>query len=380
MARGLAVIVLAGAALLLGCESDLPQATEIEHMRVLGARFDVVGDEARSTPKPGETLRVSMPVVFPSAAESTADVETLLIGCTGPDRYTGGLPLCQEFVDAALSGQSVTSGLPLDSLNCDMIDNIPESLRKNGALSIQCVRGEPSVDLEVPEDFSAEQLLFLGVVCERGQARIDANDPLLFGCDDDDGGEVIRVHGLANVELEADDENFNPSLAQGLELSRDEPFQITREGVPWLPYDYEEPPPERGCQTFRPFRDEEIENARDENLQKAAEMDRAKRWHSVVAGAHKIVLRYEADAREKFEGAPENLEFTVYTTVGEMERRFTLFAGEDEGEDGVLQGELDWEPPNPSDVPAGGELVRFFITLRDQRGGFAMTERVLCLR
>ena len=99
-----------------------------------------------------------------------------------------------------------------------------------------------------------------------------------------------------------------------------------------------------------------------------------------MPGAHRIVLRYEADARQQFDGEPEELEFTIYTTLGEMERRFTLFPSDDQGENGVLESELDWDPPRPSDVPAAGQLVRFFITLRDQRGGFAMTERVLCLR
>ena len=373
MNRALASIVLSCAALLAGCEVDLPQATEITHMRVLGARFEVVGDEERTTPKPGETLRVSMPVVFPTNTETTEDVETLLIGCTGPDRYTGGLPICQEFIDAAMAGGSLTGALPMvDLLDCDRIERLPDFLKNPepegslpGALSIRCVSGDPVAEVQIPEAFTAENFLFLGVVCERGRARISANDPLLFGCDDSDGGEVLRFNGNAPVQYEDEQENDNPSLAPDLE-----PFLIEREGRTWEPFvpqAEDDMPPDEGCATYtRPSGDVDPKND--------------PQFHSVVSGAHRIVLKYRADARERFDGEPEPLQFTVYTTLGEMERRFTLFASDDEGEDGVLESELDWDPPRPSEVSRAGQLVRFFITLRDQRGGFALTERILCLR
>jgi hypothetical protein len=321
-------------------------------MRVLGAQITVVGDETRATPAPGESFRVELPTVFPTLEGNTDGTQTLWIGCTGPDRYTGGLPLCQEFVDAALAGD-VSGGLPfeVEKIGCAAIEAFPDALLQMGALSVQCVEGPPEAEFDVPDDFAADEMLFLGVVCERGEPTIDITDPLLFGCDDSDGGEIIRMHGLVKVEQSPVDENHFPSL---------EPFTITREGVEWLPFDPNDLPPEKGCEVAVPRDDPAL--------------------HSVVPGAHKIVLNYEADAREEFEGEPENLEFTVYTTLGEMERRFTLFEGSEQGEDGVLSGELDWDPPKPSEVLPAGELVRFFFTIRDQRGGFAITERVLCLR
>ena len=39
--------VVLGTAALTACEDDLPKATEITHMRILGAKYEVVGDELR---------------------------------------------------------------------------------------------------------------------------------------------------------------------------------------------------------------------------------------------------------------------------------------------------------------------------------------------
>src|SRR4029079_12447870 len=95
--------------LLVGCADDLPKATEIVHMRVLGANLQAVNDEddTRATPKPGERVRVSLATVFPSVAESHRFVHAALISCTAPDRYTGGIPVCQELIDLAESGQDL---------------------------------------------------------------------------------------------------------------------------------------------------------------------------------------------------------------------------------------------------------------------------------
>lgn len=342
--------VLVVAAPLAACEGDLPKATEIARMRVLGARFEVEGDPERATPEPGERVRVSLPTVFPSLDEDTDDVQMLLIGCTAPTRFTGGLPICQELIDAAASGVDPTDSLPMidEKLRCA---DLPLRTVRRGAISLHCVKGEPQVELTVPDDFDAEGLLVRGVVCEHGTPFIDPEDPRLFGCEDE-GAEAILVHGTMRVQQSRADENQNPDP---------DALEVLREGVAWPAYDPDALPPEEGCA-------------------RRASADFSEPVHLVVTGEHAITLRYDADAREEVDGAPEDLEISVYTTAGEMERRFTLFRGSDRGTDGVLESELFWDPPSAGELPRSGQLARFFITIRDQRGGFAMTSRAVCVR
>ena len=339
-------------ALLAGCDTDLPRATEIVSMRVLGARLEVEGDEERSTPRPGERLRVTLATAYPTLEGDIEEASSMFIGCTAPDRFTGGVPVCQEIIEAAQSGADVADALPMIEGQRVRCSDIPAPRRREvpgTAVSLQCVSDEPVATFRIPEDFAAEGLLMLGVVCERGDPFIEPASPLLFGCEDADGGEVLRVQGILAVQQRTSDRNHNPSL---------DALSVLRENQPW-----EAPPDtlpaEMNCEGSTMRGDPTL--------------------HRVVPGEHRIKLRYEAAARELAEGEPENLELTVYTTFGEMERRFTLFDGSDDGgEDGLLEGEVGWDPP--IDVPPGGQLVRFFITLRDQRGGFAITERALCLR
>jgi hypothetical protein len=306
MARALSTLMtlVLAPGLLAGCEGDLPRATEITSMRILGARLEVEGDETRTTPKPGERLRVSLPIVFPTLDADRDDMRSMFIGCTAPDRFTGGLPVCQEIIDAVLAGEDVANALPMleqSTLSCSEL--LPPLRRtQRGNVSLQCVNDAPVALFDVRDDFEADALLMLGVVCERGDPYIDAFDPLLFGCEFEDGesGEVLRVQGIMTVQQRAADENRNPSL---------DALTVLREGVDWEPFDPAEAPPERGC------------------APSGSERERDPALHSVVPGAHEITLRYDAEAREQVEGEPEDLELTVYTTVGEMERRFTLFYG-----------------------------------------------------
>jgi hypothetical protein len=357
MARSAYVLVLT-ALVLAGCDTDLPRATEVISMRLLGARTEVEGDEARATPEPGERVAMHYATAFPTLGTDVSEMASMFIGCTAPDRFTGGLPICQELIDAALSGATVEGVLPMideddRKQSCRELP-VPKFFEQRGtALSIQCSFEQPVATINVPSNFRAKSLLILGVVCERGDPFIEPLEPLLFGCDmvnGVDAGDALRVQGTIAVQQEAADENHNPSL---------DALTVEREDQPWDPSPpREDLPPERNCEGAVTGDDPAL--------------------HRVVPGKHRITLSYDADAREEFEGEPEDLEITVYTTIGEMERRFTVFEGSDPGENGRLESELDWDPP--TEVPGGGQLVRFFITLRDQRGGFAVTERALCLR
>jgi hypothetical protein len=355
-----------------GCESDLARPTEIVHMRVLGARLEVVDDEERVTPKPGERLRVSLPVVFPSIDDDSSELQTLMIGCTAPDRYTGTLPICQELIDAALSGEAASPSVRMfqEKVNCGE-GVLSGNYVQLDAVSAQCVQGDPVAVLPVLRNFTAAGVLFAGVVCERGTPFIDASDPLLFGCDDSDG-ETQRFHGVAGVQHEPEDENHNPSLDTLVVLR--ENADANKDGAldlrDWPPYAPEDLPSEEDCEDAADRDEAIVPSVVQDQLQRSGDDD-----HRVLP----LTLRYEASAREQSDGQPEDLEFTIYTTFGEMERRFTLFEGTDDGKEGVLRGDVDWDPPDADEIGPSGHLVRFFVTLRDQRGGFAMTSRALCV-
>src|SRR5688500_2935770 len=95
----LEALFFACALLIGGCEEpDLPKSWRVTYARVLGVRGEVVGDEARATPEPGERLRVRVLLVGDQPIER---INYALVACPAtPDR--GELPSCASepfFVD-----------------------------------------------------------------------------------------------------------------------------------------------------------------------------------------------------------------------------------------------------------------------------------------
>ncbi len=353
--------------LALGCNDNLPKATAITHMRILGSQVQVVGDETRATPKPGEQAHVSFLTVFPSQKGTTAKSKTMLISCTAPARFTGGVPVCQEFLDV-VSGSGpidLSAALPLAARRFRCKD-LPSSLVHYGSVSVQCIDGDPSADIDVPADFSAANMLLLGVVCERGEAYIDPTDPQIFGCENN-SGETIRINAQIPVQHKAADENHNPDIAALTTC-----FDGCVDGSMWLA------PP-------RPL------PADDDCFMDTATGHKTTESHTLpsrLPGDHEVDLRYDGDKRERLpDKSYEDLELTVYTTLGSMERRFTLWSGAGDagtpmgtGQSTQFDSPVEWHGPAVTDkLPVKGKLVRFFITMRDHRGGFAAATRAVCV-
>lgn len=363
------LLALAG---LAGCQDDLPRATEIERMRVLGTRLSVVGDEARATPEPGENVRLSFVTAFPDQLDDTALAEMMIVSCTAPDRYTGGLPICQELIDAAERGDVGSSSVLTAARKIECSD-IPGRRQTFAGVTVACVNGPPEITLPIPAGFTAESSMFLGVLCQEGEAFFDPTSTGLFGCDDNDG-ETILLHGTYPVQRRAEDVNHNPVAAKlSIEM---EPF------IEWRPID--------GTPLAQP-------GALDESCARQASSMGALSnplLPGVDVGKHRLTLRYPAEERERIEGEPgrpfETLEITVHATSGEIERQFTVWTdasetyGAKRGDVPIdtdppwLEADLSWDPEN--DAPATGRLVRFFVTVRDQRGGFDMSTYAACVR
>src|SRR5690348_2910462 len=87
----------------IGCNNDLPIASQISHMRVLGAALSVEGDSARTSPKPGETAHMTWSMAYPDATEGDGDLASMFFVCTAPKQFAG-TPVCQELLDIAQGG------------------------------------------------------------------------------------------------------------------------------------------------------------------------------------------------------------------------------------------------------------------------------------
>jgi hypothetical protein len=89
-------------------------------------------------------------------------------------------------------------------------------------------------------------------------------------------------------------------------------------------------------------------------------------------------IQYDASAREQSHGQPEALEFSIYVTSGKIDHRFALFAADATL---PLEATLHWELPKAArdTLGDGNELLRFFFTVLDGRGGYAITTRELCV-
>jgi hypothetical protein len=351
-------ITLALCTLLLAtaCNDDLPKATSITHMRVLGTRIEVKGEPTRSTPKPGETAVMTFPVAFPSLEDDLADVSSLFITCTTPDRFTG-IPICQEFIDLAQNPDDaladMLAGASMDDFSCKGVGNTSVML---DTIGLTCVTGTPKLEAKIAAKDKSAAKLVRGIVCQHGVPFLDPTDPALFGCKRKAGvkaadAESIPLYGTIPVQQKAADENDNPSFADSA---------MTFHGTDWnAPDPAGEPVADEDCAT-------------------AAQM----KMVVVSAGLEETLkISFDPKAREKADGEPELLELSAYATAGVLSRRFIVFEPDQKLVSSKLRDELTWQMTREERKKIGeeGKLVRFFFTMLDRRGGFDVTERYVCV-
>lgn len=344
----LVMIVLAGSC--LACEQDLPEITMIEHFRLIGARMQVVDDPERSTPMPGEKLTFTWQTAYPELADDDGDLFSMFVACTAPDRFTG-IPICQEFLDAAVTeeGADIAAALGRDDLySCDGLEGMKQRL---GTVTVACVQGQPTTEVSVLQKFDGTEMLIRGVICQGGIPLIDPFDPVLFRCEGDSRSE-IQFHSKIPISQQADDNNLNPSMA-------DASFEIgalkaaSRGWDPVVRQDLLDLPESDDCV-----------GANVDGLQTVDSADQV------------IKISYDAGAREGQGQDREVIEFSVYATAGSLERRFSVFEADHQG---PLESEIEWTPPSFEELDGGSQLVRFFFTVIDRRGGFDVAERAVCV-
>ncbi len=333
-----------------GCEDDLPKASLIAHMRVLGGRTEVVGDETRSTPRPGETARLTWSVVFPDLDANEDELSSLFAVCTMPDRFTGN-PVCQELIDSA-QGRRRGFGLDEPPMGCDVR---PDSQQTYMGIRINCVSGTPRLDVRIPESLRTDRLV-QGIVCRNGTPAFDLESPVGARCYakpgfDEDDVESVALYGTIPVVEDADDENLNPDLSR-LQLT----MRATRSA---------------NERAWNPTPEEFLPELIEDCSTVASDIVLPSNGYPEV-----IELSYPPQPGSEDD---EDLVFSTFATLGELSRRFTVIEAET-GRD-PDQPDLTWElsEAERDELLGTPTLVRFYFTVLDGRGGFDVTTRELCV-
>jgi hypothetical protein len=164
-------------------ELDLPKSWALAYPRVLALRSEVVGDEMRATPEPGEPLRVRV----------------LIAGPKPIDRLSYALQLCPT---APTNGElPACTGEPFAELNGVMGEDAPFA-------------DELALELELPGEDAlrgVEQVLIAGAACPEGGLRTPPeSDPARC-----EGSDQPPLTWVATVVLARSqrDYNLNPELA-----------------------------------------------------------------------------------------------------------------------------------------------------------------------
>jgi len=188
-----------------------------------------------------------------------------------------------------------------------------------------------SVTFDVPVDLDARgRLALLGIICPGGAPRAEGTS-----CDGDQAGTPVQLE----LELaHEDDVNASPEL---------EPGSVEFDDAVW---------PE----------------------QAAVEGDCAGLgFVEVAAGSpHRIVVRLDENDRDplprpsKLDPSRESLQLAHFATGGDLSRAFDTIAWDTD----ELTREATWTAPSEPGA------IRFWLVLRDFRGGSALVERSVCVQ
>lgn len=317
--RHFALIVLS----LAGCGDTLDPGSLVTRSRVVGARVEVDGDPTRAWPAPGETATVRWIVANPDAAPPMA--WALAVCLSTPD----GLGCAAApFASEAGSGEVPVAHIVVPAA---------EALGEATALRV------------------------IGIICADGSPDLSGETPACAG-----EAPTVTIVGLT-VGLAVDGvgaPNRSPAIADDAVRLGD---------APWVALEPSEEPALTGCASAPAAGSAAlpIVHVTDEE---------------VVVG-----VRARNEDREGFtttapDGSSaakrESLQFSHFTTAGELDRQFSVIDGDDPTTAPAI--EVTWRPipedaDEPATIPATGLRVRFTLVLRDGRGGVDHTTRVACL-
>ena len=335
---------------LCACGDPLPRISLITEMDIFGSRVEVVGDEARSSPRPGESATFALSVVYPERVISDAQFSMAVLECTFPDLYTS-VPVCQEFISAFTSqdasANDVKDALPMLDANFACTE---DAVIPIGPLTLRCVVGHRDFEFSVPEEVQGERRLFTGILCRNSNpvARSSGGLPG-FSCKPKKGSsakvESESFYSSAVVAYEEDQENQNPD---------GEPAVVQLDGDEWPVYSGNQPPKDTQC------------DASNNELPQLSHQTE-----------YTLRIAYPRKAREKVNGTFETLRISHRATSGSFQRSASyILPDRKPANDGNLEVETKWTSPAKQDK--GHRVIRFVFGIRDGRGGFGMSERYAC--
>lgn len=310
---------------LVGCGDTLDPVSLVTRPRVLGFELSVQGDAERTTPRPGETLDLTLPFAFPAEAQG---IDFVGVACLGVD-VGFGIPFCasEDSVIAPLASRSVAPDVP-------------------------------AVSFTVPADFPADgELLVIAAACAGGvvdpellASALDITAPPTGGlevCADGVGtGDLLQ--SVIPLERAAEDSNQRPLPLVEVRLG-DRPLAPDPGGVPGSPCSG------MGLENF-------VVDGGDVELIVASAAGTFDDFF-VLDGDDQPVSRVEA------------MQHALLITAGEVEANFIFTEREDLVED------TTYTLPTTEDRPPGpeGSLERLWFSIRDERGGLRVESRAYCL-
>lgn len=144
MRRTSRTVLLAGVLLgfVFGCGETVDPPYLVVKERFIGLTAEVVGDETRATPRPGETIAFRWTII-----DVDGDAPSTWAFQACEPAVTSGIPFCRE------DGAFMSADLELDPAN-----------------------GERAMEVTIPEDFAGGEILVLGAACMGGVLDVTGLD------------------------------------------------------------------------------------------------------------------------------------------------------------------------------------------------------------
>jgi hypothetical protein len=393
-----ALLLLVGA-----CAPDFTPAWEVAEPGLLASRVEIEGDTTgRSRPKLGEKFSVLQSIMLPgkSKAPLTKRFDGVLELCLGI-KLSNGTLACANAEDLG--------GIPSALVLSQDPEAVSEHEMRFSGLAV------PNFITQLPAPFDdIDRLVLFGAVCVEGDVeRIEGKqvgeDPFteLYRCTNNaaaDYADPLVFNFSVLLDLgRPGDENFHPSFAceapegaddacrAGVEVEGEDQVpgsivlvkpkgggESTRaEAWPSSPLAPTEEPPWTGCDRddfwgprVRAGDDEHTIRVRFDRLDRETYSYEVMRYNETVSVTDREELL---------------VSHSITNEGGELDRLFSVLART--LDDDAAEIEVGYKPPDqPGEkaepeqrIPDDGRLVRFYFSVRDQRGGVDTTTRELCL-
>jgi hypothetical protein len=389
-AAGMLASALLGLSLSGGCAPDFIEQWEVTKPRLLTAKVEIEGDtEGRTRPQPGESFSIRYFMMSPERPQAGFTAATSV--CVGT-LLTNGTLACLEEVPLPLetqpyegNDQLLLNGLLVPPLPADLPDEVEDSLNIS-LFGGMCANGDaervPGSQLSQDpvthsfqctnnDDAEYKTPLFFALAIGLDLGRPgDLNHHPSFACKEDDADSAC-VNGVEH-ELE-DDQTITTPGAILLAFPKDVAGDGPREQL-WEPWDLAEELPWDNC----------------------AEAPESMPKLRADTEDYKIYVRLNPSDREDYERVIHSNEgdkvemrreepvisHALTTHGGKLDSYSSVVTTEDL--DSEAEIDVEYTPPRQSDeegmqIGESGRLVRFYFTLRDQRGGVDFTTRELCV-